>query len=91
MYNENGDKITENIDIAEAFKESQGSIFQQNTSNNITENYTVPLPYDHIFGIPSRVSKYKAENQISEQEVEKAIHKLKTTRVMVSTTSRTNS
>ena len=47
MYNENGDKITESIDIAEAFKERQESIFQPNTSNNITEDKRRKLWYDH--------------------------------------------
>ena len=71
MYNENGDKLTESIDIAEAFKERQESIFQPNTSNNITEDKrrklwydhtqfhkrTTSGPYDLIFGIPPRASK----------------------------------
>ena len=91
MFKENGEIVKEDQDIAEAFKERQESIFQPNISNDPTEdkrrklwydhkklhNRTKNGPYDHIFGIPPKISKYEAENQITKEEVEKAIDKLK--------------
>ena len=91
MYKENGIKLTEDLEIAEAFRENQEKIFQPNISNNPNEDKrrnlwykhykfdkrTVRGPYDEIFGITPQISKYESRYQISLEEVEKAIDKLK--------------
>lgn len=91
IRDENGIKIIEDQEIAEAFKERQQSIFKPNISNNLNEDKrrklwyehqkfqkrTVSGPYDSIFGIPPQTSFYETDQQITMQEVEDSLNKLK--------------